>query len=86
MNKKRIYTYIYIYVVKRVKSVEKVQLVRMASKVHQVSFISRISISFDFSFNFILGPPGPPGSDGLPGGKLMNYKATIDTLYCFLLL
>ncbi len=58
----------------------------MASKVHQVSFVLIISICFDFLFDFILGPPGPPGSDGLPGGKLMNYKATIDILYCFLLL
>ncbi len=58
----------------------------MASKVHQVSFILTISICFDFSFDFILGPPGPPGNDGFPGGKLMNEKTNIDILYCFFLL
>jgi hypothetical protein len=51
--------------------------------VHQVSFSFIILICFNFSCDFILGPPGPPGNDGLPGGELMNKKATICILFCF---
>jgi len=52
------------------------------SKEEQVCYYSLFHVDVN-SFFFILGPPGPAGNDGLPGGKFIIERINIVKLSCY---